>query len=148
MPTSSWSPGTMAVPAEPADQHQICRHAVGNGALSEVNQTLTLNGLRGRIELRTDGGLKTGARHRHRCYPGRRGIRYRHAQPLSRWAASLVQQCHSNTCPVGVCRRDPTLRFDGFTGSPEKVINLMAFIAEEVRDILACGWASTAASTK
>jgi glutamate synthase (NADPH/NADH) large chain len=48
----------------------------------------------------------------------------------------MVRQCHSNTCPVGVCTQDPHLR-DKFTGSPEKVINLMTFIAEEVREILA-----------
>ena len=48
----------------------------------------------------------------------------------------MVRQCHSNTCPVGVCVQDPRLR-EKFTGSPEKVINLMTFIAEEVREILA-----------
>jgi glutamate synthase (NADPH/NADH) large chain len=48
----------------------------------------------------------------------------------------MVRQCHSNTCPVGVCSQDPALRAK-FSGSPEKVINLMSFIAEEVRDILA-----------
>jgi len=48
----------------------------------------------------------------------------------------MVRQCHSNTCPVGVCTQDEALRRK-FGGSPEKVINLMTFIAEEVRDILA-----------
>jgi glutamate synthase (NADPH/NADH) large chain len=48
----------------------------------------------------------------------------------------MVRQCHSNTCPVGVCTQDERLR-QKFTGSPEKVINLMTFIAEEVREILA-----------
>src|SRR5207237_10640690 len=48
----------------------------------------------------------------------------------------MVRQCHSNTCPVGVCVQDERLRAK-FTGTPEKVINLMTFIAEEVRDILA-----------
>jgi glutamate synthase (NADPH/NADH) large chain len=48
----------------------------------------------------------------------------------------MVRQCHSNTCPVGVCTQDEGLR-EKFSGSPEKVINLMSFIAEEVRDILA-----------
>jgi glutamate synthase (NADPH/NADH) large chain len=47
-----------------------------------------------------------------------------------------VRQCHSNTCPVGVCVQDERLR-EKFTGTPEKVINLMTFIAEEVREILA-----------
>jgi glutamate synthase (NADPH/NADH) large chain len=48
----------------------------------------------------------------------------------------LVRQCHSNTCPVGVCTQDESLRAK-FGGSPEKVVNLFSFIAEEVRDILA-----------
>jgi glutamate synthase (NADPH/NADH) large chain len=48
----------------------------------------------------------------------------------------MVRQCHSNTCPVGVCTQDEALR-KKFTGSPEKVINLFSFIAEEVREILA-----------
>jgi glutamate synthase (NADPH/NADH) large chain len=48
----------------------------------------------------------------------------------------MVRQCHSNTCPVGVCTQDEKLR-QKFTGTPEKVINLMTFIAEEVREILA-----------
>ncbi len=48
----------------------------------------------------------------------------------------MVRQCHSNTCPVGVCTQDPTLR-EKFTGTPEKVVNLFSFIAEEVREILA-----------
>jgi glutamate synthase (NADPH/NADH) large chain len=47
----------------------------------------------------------------------------------------MVRQCHSNTCPVGVCVQDERLR-KKFTGTPEKVINLMTFIAEEVREIL------------
>jgi len=48
----------------------------------------------------------------------------------------MVRQCHSNTCPVGVCTQDPRLR-ERFAGSPEKVVNLFSFIAEEVREILA-----------
>jgi glutamate synthase (NADPH/NADH) large chain len=48
----------------------------------------------------------------------------------------MVRQCHSNTCPVGVCTQDEAMRAK-FVGTPEKVINLMTFIAEEVREILA-----------
>ena len=48
----------------------------------------------------------------------------------------MVRQCHSNTCPVGVCTQDKNLR-EKFTGTPEKVVNLFSFIAEEVREILA-----------
>ena len=45
----------------------------------------------------------------------------------------MVRQCHSNTCPVGVCTQDESLR-EKFTGTPEKVVNLFTFIAEEVRE--------------
>ncbi len=48
----------------------------------------------------------------------------------------MVRQCHSNTCPVGICTQDKKLR-EKFGGSPEKVVNLFKFIAEEVREILA-----------
>jgi glutamate synthase (NADPH/NADH) large chain len=48
----------------------------------------------------------------------------------------MVRQCHSNTCPVGVCTQDINLR-KKFTGTPEKVVNLFTFIAQEVREILA-----------
>jgi len=48
----------------------------------------------------------------------------------------MVRQCHSNTCPVGVCTQDKNLR-SKFTGTPEKVVNLFTFIGKEVREILA-----------
>ncbi|VVT24283.1 glutamate synthase, large subunit [Sphingomonas sp. EC-HK361] len=103
--------------------------------LSEVNQTLTLNGLRGRVKLRTDGGLKTG---RDIVIAAILGAEEFGIGTLSLVAMGciMVRQCHSNTCPVGVCTQDERLRAK-FGGSPEKVINLMTFIAEEVRDILA-----------
>ncbi|HEX8555634.1 MAG TPA: glutamate synthase large subunit, partial [Sphingomonas sp.] len=103
--------------------------------LSEVNQTLTLNGLRGRIRLRADGGLKTG---RDIVIAAILGAEEFGIGTLSLVAMGciMVRQCHSNTCPVGVCVQDERLRAK-FTGTPEKVINLMTFIAEEVRDILA-----------
>ncbi|KZE11146.1 MULTISPECIES: glutamate synthase large subunit [Sphingomonas] len=102
--------------------------------LSEVNQTLTLNGLRGRVVLRTDGGLKTG---RDIVAAAILGAEEFGIGTLSLVAMGciMVRQCHSNTCPVGVCVQDERLRAK-FTGTPEKVINLMTFIAEEVREIL------------
>ena len=103
--------------------------------LSEVNQVLTLNGLRGRVRLRTDGGLKTG---RDIVIAAILGAEEFGIGTLSLVAMGciMVRQCHSNTCPVGICTQDARLR-DKFVGTPEKVINLMTFIAEEVRDILA-----------
>ena len=103
--------------------------------LSEVNQVLTLNGLRHRVTLRTDGGLKTG---RDIVIAAILGAEEFGIGTLSLVAMGciMVRQCHSNTCPVGVCTQDEALRAK-FGGSPEKVINLMSFIAEETREILA-----------
>jgi len=103
--------------------------------LSETNQVLTLNSLRHRVKLRTDGGLKTG---RDIVIAAILGAEEFGIGTLSLVAMGciMVRQCHSNTCPVGVCVQDERLR-EKFTGTPEKVINLMTFIAEEVREILA-----------
>jgi len=103
--------------------------------LTEANQVLTLNGLRHRVKLRTDGGLKTG---RDIVIAAILGAEEFGIGTLSLVAMGciMVRQCHSNTCPVGVCTQDAALR-KKFVGTPEKVINLMSFIAEEVREILA-----------
>ena len=103
--------------------------------LSEAHKILTLNNLRDNVTLRTDGGLKTG---RDIVIAAMLGAEEYGIGTLSLVAMGciMVRQCHSNTCPVGVCVQDPRLR-EKFTGSPEKVINLMSFIAEEVREILA-----------
>ncbi|WP_439545811.1 glutamate synthase large subunit [Sandarakinorhabdus sp.] len=103
--------------------------------LSEVNQVLTLNGLRHRVKLRADGGLKTGRDVVIAAILGAEeyGIG---TMSLVAMGCIMVRQCHSNTCPVGVCTQDDALR-QKFVGTPEKVINLMSFIAEEVREILA-----------
>src|SRR3546814_740561 len=103
--------------------------------LSEVNQVLTLNGLRHRIRLRTNGGLKTG---RDIVIAAILGAEEYGIGTLSLVAMGciMVRQCHSNTCPVGVCTQDEKLRAK-FTGSPEQVLNLLTFIAKEVREILA-----------
>jgi glutamate synthase (NADPH/NADH) large chain len=103
--------------------------------LSEAHQVLSLNGLRGHVRLRTDGGLRTG---RDIVVAAMLG-----AEEFGIGTASLiavgclmVRQCHSNTCPVGVCVQDERLRAM-FTGTPEKVVRLFSFIAEETREVLA-----------
>jgi len=103
--------------------------------LSEVNQILTLNKLRHKITLRTDGGIKTGRDVVIAAMMGAEefGIG---TTSLVAMGCIMVRQCHSNTCPVGVCTQDENLRAK-FTGTPEKVVNLFTFIAEEVREILA-----------
>ena len=103
--------------------------------LTEANQVLTLNNLRHKVTLRTDGGIKTG---RDVIVAAMMGAEeYGLATTaLIAMGCIMVRQCHSNTCPVGVCTQDIKLR-EKFTGTPEKVVNLFKFIAEEVREILA-----------
>jgi glutamate synthase (NADPH/NADH) large chain len=103
--------------------------------LSEVHQVLTLNRLRHRVKLRTDGGIKTGRDVVIAAMLGAEEYGVGTAA-LVAMGCILVRQCHSNTCPVGVCTQDPKLRAK-FEGTPERVVNLFTFIAEEVREILA-----------
>ncbi|MGE0120545.1 MAG: glutamate synthase large subunit [Dongiaceae bacterium] len=103
--------------------------------LSESHQVLVLNRLRHRVRLRTDGGIKTGRDVVAAAMLGAEEFGIGTAS-LVAMGCIMVRQCHSNTCPVGVCTQDPRLR-ERFTGTPEKVVNLFSFIAEEVREILA-----------
>ena len=103
--------------------------------LSEVNQVLTLNRLRHRVILRTDGGIKTGRNVVIAAMLGAEEYGIGTAA-LVAMGCIMVRQCHSNTCPVGVCTQRPELR-EKFEGTPDKVVNLFSFIAEEVREILA-----------
>ncbi len=103
--------------------------------LTEANQILTLNNLRHNVTLRTDGGLKTG---RDVVIAAMMGAEEygMGTSSLVAMGCIMVRQCHSNTCPVGVCSQDASLR-EKFTGTPEKVVNLFKFVATEVREILA-----------
>jgi glutamate synthase (NADPH/NADH) large chain len=103
--------------------------------LTETNQVLTLNNLRHRVTLRTDGGLKTG---RDIIIAAMMGAEEygMGTSSLVAMGCIMVRQCHSNTCPVGVCSQDKKLR-EKFIGTPERVVNLFTFVATEVREILA-----------
>jgi glutamate synthase (NADPH/NADH) large chain len=103
--------------------------------LTEANQILTLNNLRHRVTLRTDGGLRTGRDIVMAAMMGAEEFGIGTAA-LVAMGCIMVRQCHSNTCPVGVCTQNEKLR-EKFAGTPDKVINLFSFIAEEVREILA-----------
>src|SRR5215470_14042603 len=103
--------------------------------LSESHQVLVLNNLRHRVTLRTDGGIRTGRDVVMAAMMGAEEFGIGTAA-LVAMGCIMVRQCHSNTCPVGVCTQDEALR-EKFTGTPEKVVNLFSFVAEEVREILA-----------
>jgi len=145
--------GTVAagVAKAKADTILISGHSGGTGAspqtsikyaglpweigLSEAHQVLTLNRLRHRVRLRTDGGIKTGRDVVIAALLGAEEFNIG-TTSLVAMGCIMVRQCHSNTCPVGVCTQDPALRAR-FAGTPDKVVNLFSFIAEEVREILA-----------
>ncbi|MDW9776587.1 glutamate synthase subunit alpha, partial [Sinorhizobium meliloti] len=103
--------------------------------LAETQQTLVLNGLRSRIALQVDGGLKTGRDVVIGALLGADEFGFATA-PLIAAGCIMMRKCHLNTCPVGVATQDPVLR-KRFKGTPEHVVNYFFFVAEEVREILA-----------
>ncbi|MDW9646541.1 glutamate synthase subunit alpha, partial [Sinorhizobium meliloti] len=103
--------------------------------LAETQQTLVLNGLRSRIALQVDGGLKTGRDVVIGALLGADEFGFATA-PLIAVGCVMMRKCHLNTCSVGVATQDPVLR-KCFKGTPEHVINYFFFVAEEVREILA-----------
>lgn len=111
--------------------------------LLESHQTLALNGLRGRVTLETDGKLMTGRDIVLAAIFGAEEYAFATA-PLVVLGCIMMRACHLDTCPVGVATQDPALRAK-FMGKPEHVVNLMTFLAEEVREILASLGARTLA---
>jgi len=103
--------------------------------LTEAHQVLAMNDLRDRITLRTDGGLRTGRDIVMAAMMGAEEYGIGTAALIA-MGCIMVRQCQSNTCPVGVCTQDERLRAK-FTGSADKVVNLITFYAQEVREILA-----------
>lgn len=134
-----------------ADAIMISGHSGGTGAspqssikyaglpwemgLAEAHQVLMLNRLRHRVKLRTDGGIKTGRDVVIAAMLGAEEFGIGTAS-LVAMGCIMVRQCHSNTCPVGVCTQNEDLRAR-FEGTAEKVINLFSFIADDARQILA-----------
>ncbi len=100
--------------------------------LAETHQTLVLNGLRSRIALQVDGGLKTGRDVIIGALLGADEFGFSTA-PLIAAGCLMMRKCHLNTCPVGIATQDPVLR-KRFRGTPEHVINYFFFVAEEVRE--------------
>ncbi len=103
--------------------------------LTEAHQVLSMNRLRERITLRTDGGLRTGRDIVIAAMMGAEEYGIGTAALIA-MGCIMVRQCQSNTCPVGVCTQNEALRAK-FTGSADKVVNLITFYAQEVREILA-----------
>jgi glutamate synthase (NADPH/NADH) large chain len=145
--------GTIAagVAKAKADHVVIAGHDGGTGAsplssikhagspwelgLAETQQTLVLNGLRGRIRVQADGQMKTGRDVVIGALLGADEFGFATA-PLVVEGCIMMRKCHLNTCPVGVATQDPVLRAK-FSGKPEYVVNYFFYVAEEVREIMA-----------
>jgi len=102
--------------------------------LAETHQTLVINGLRSRITVQADGGLKTGRDVVIAALLGADEFGFSTA-PLIASGCIMMRKCHLNTCPVGIATQDPELR-KLFNGQPEDVINFFFFVAEEVRSYM------------
>jgi glutamate synthase (NADPH/NADH) large chain len=103
--------------------------------LTEAHQVLSMNNLRERVTLRTDGGLRTGRDIVMAAMLGAEEYGIGTAALIA-MGCIMVRQCQSNTCPVGVCTQNEELRAK-FTGNADKVVNLITFYAQEVREVLA-----------
>jgi glutamate synthase domain-containing protein 2/glutamate synthase domain-containing protein 3 len=134
-----------------ADTIQISGHDGGTGAsplssikhagvawelgLAETQRRLVENGLRGRVRLRADGGMKTGRDVVMAALFGAEEFGFGTASLVASGCV-MTRQCHENTCPVGVATQDPDLRAR-FGGKPEHVVAFFLYLAKQVRMILA-----------
>ena len=103
--------------------------------VSETQQTLVLNGLRGQVRLQTDGQLKTGKDIISMALLGAEEFAFGTAA-LIVLGCVMMRKCHANTCPVGVATQNPELR-KHFRGHYKYVVNYFRFLAREVREYLA-----------
>ena len=103
--------------------------------LAEAQQTLMVNGLRGRVSVQVDGQMKTGRDVIIAALLGAEEYGFATA-PLVVSGCILMRVCHLDTCPVGVATQNPTLR-ERFTGQADHVVNFFEFLAQEVREYLA-----------
>ena len=133
-----------------ADVIQISGHDGGTGAsplssikhagspwelgLTEVHRALLENGLRERVLLRADGGLKTGWDVLIAALLGAEEYGFGSIAMIAE-GCIMARVCHTNNCPVGVATQKEALR-KRFTGLPEHVVNFFLFVAEEVRQLL------------
>jgi glutamate synthase (NADPH/NADH) large chain len=103
--------------------------------LSETQQVLVMNGLRGQVRLQTDGQLKTGLDIVRMAMLGAEEFGFA-TSALIVLGCVMMRKCHMNTCPVGIATQDEALR-RRFSGRHEYLVNFFTFLAEEVRELLA-----------
>ena len=103
--------------------------------LAEAHQTLTMNGLRNKVIIETDGKLMSGRDVAIAAMLGAEEFGFATA-PLVTMGCVMMRVCNLDTCPVGIATQNPELR-KRFAGKPEYVVNFMKFIAEELREYMA-----------
>ena len=103
--------------------------------LAEAHQTLTMNGLRNKVIIETDGKLMSGRDVAIAAMLGAEEFGFATA-PLVTMGCVMMRVCNLDTCPVGIATQNPELR-KRFTGKPEYVVNFMKFIAQELREYMA-----------
>ena len=104
--------------------------------VAETHQTLIMNGLRSRVIVETDGKLMSGRDVAIACMLGAAEFGFATA-PLVTMGCCMMRVCNLGTCPAGIATQDPELR-RRFTGKPEYVMNFMRFVAQELREHMAC----------
>ena len=104
--------------------------------VAETHQTLIMNGLRSRVIVETDGKLMSGRDVAIACMLGVEEFGFATA-PLVTMGCCMMRVCNLGTCPAGIATQDPELR-RRFTGKPEYVMNFMRFVAQELREHMAC----------
>jgi glutamate synthase (NADPH/NADH) large chain len=104
--------------------------------LSEAQQVLRANGLRGRVRVQTDGGLKTGLDVVKAAILGAESFGFG-TGPMVALGCKYLRICHLNNCATGVATQNAQLRRDHFIGLPEMIVNYFTFVATETRELLA-----------
>ncbi len=104
--------------------------------LSEAQQTLRGNGLRGKVRVQTDGGLKTGLDVIKAAILGAESFGFG-TTPMVALGCKYLRICHLNNCATGVATQDFRLRDEHFIGTVEMVMNFFTFMATETRELLA-----------
>ena len=104
--------------------------------LSETHQVLRMNGLRGKVRVQTDGGLKTGLDVIKAAILGAESFAFG-TMPMVVLGCKFLRICHLNNCATGVATQNEVLRSKHYKGSPELVKNYFHFIAREVREWMA-----------
>ena len=129
---SGYDGGTAASPLTSV-KYAGCPWELG---LAEAHQSLVENGLRHKVRLQVDGGLKTGLDIIKAAILGAESFGFGTA-PMVTLGCKFLRICHLNNCATGVATQDEVLREEFFKGLPDQVMNYFKFVAYDVREILA-----------